>query len=149
MAIYVPNEDVYDVDIADIAKGYGIKAEVVDGQDVLAVAESAKRAVKRAREGKGPTFIECKTTRFYEHDMGIPDLCRNVPRTKEEIEGLRKRDPIIVCRDQLLVEHVITEEMIGEIDEQVAVEIKEAEEYADQGERPDPTLINLSTLYAN
>ena len=149
LAIYVPNEDVYDVDIADIARGYGIEAEVVDGQDVLAVAESAKKATERARNGGGPTFIECKTTRFYEHDMGIPDLARNVPRSKEEIAELRKRDPISICRDRLLLEQVLSEEMIDVIDEQAAAEVKEAEEYAEQGERPDPSLININTLYAN
>lgn len=149
LAIYVPNEDVYDVDIANIARGYGIKAEVIDGQDVLVIADAAKKAVRRAREGKGPTFIECKTQRFYEHDMGIPDLYRNVPRTKEEIAKLRERDPIVVCRDKLLVEHVLTEEMIEEFDEKAQAEVLEAEEFAEAGSRPDPSLINPSMLYAN
>ncbi len=54
-------------DIADRARGFGIPAAIVDGNDVLAVREETQRAVQRARTGEGPTLIECKTTRWERH----------------------------------------------------------------------------------
>ena len=56
--------------IADRAAAYGMPGEVVDGQDVMAVYDSAERAVQRARLGGGPTLIECKTYRYYGHHQG-------------------------------------------------------------------------------
>lgn len=56
-------------DIADRSKGYGIPGVIVDGMDVIAVYEAASEAIKRAREGLGPTLIECKTYRYRGHSV--------------------------------------------------------------------------------
>ena len=58
--------------VADRACGYGIPGVIVDGMDVIAVYKAAQQAVKRAREGKGPTLLECKTYRFRGHFEGDP-----------------------------------------------------------------------------
>ena len=58
------------VDVADRAAGYGMPGVVVDGMDAIAVYEAAGEAVERARKGAGPTLLECKTYRFYDH-VGI------------------------------------------------------------------------------
>jgi pyruvate dehydrogenase E1 component alpha subunit len=63
-------------DISDRAKGYNIPGVIVDGQDPVAVYEVACEAVERARAGKGPSFIECKTYRVEVHFVGDPALPR-------------------------------------------------------------------------
>ena len=55
------------VDVADRAAGYGMPGVVVDGMDAMAVYESAEAAIDRARSGEGPTLLECKTYRFFDH----------------------------------------------------------------------------------
>ncbi len=66
--IWVRASEVYGiVDLAQRAQGYGIEGRVVDGNDVLAVYNLAKYAVTKARSGGGPTIIECKTYRWYDH----------------------------------------------------------------------------------
>lgn len=76
--------------LADRAAAYGIPAESVDGNDVLAVYESARGAVDRARAGEGPTLIEAKTYRMKGH--AEHDGQSYVP--KEELEEWTRRDPI-------------------------------------------------------
>ena len=71
--MWVPTSAAYPKEnIADLAFGYGIPAEVVDGQDVMAVFEAVQTATDRARAGKGPSFIECKTYHFRSHMEGSP-----------------------------------------------------------------------------
>jgi acetoin:2,6-dichlorophenolindophenol oxidoreductase subunit alpha len=79
-------------DIAVRAAGYGMASEICDGMDVLAVRAAALGAVERARGGGGPTLIEAKTYRFYDHE-GISGL-RIAYRTEEEVEQWRARDPL-------------------------------------------------------
>ena len=83
-------------DIADRAAGYGMPGHVVDGQDVVAVYESAQAAVERARRGDGPTLLECKTYRFKPHYPIFDE-----ERPAEEIEQWLKRDPLTILRDRL------------------------------------------------
>lgn len=78
------------LNLADRAKAYGMPSEIVDGNDVLAVYGSAKRAVDRARDGGGPSFIECKTFRMRGH--AAHDNQSYV--AKATLEQWRKRDPI-------------------------------------------------------
>jgi TPP-dependent pyruvate/acetoin dehydrogenase alpha subunit len=76
--------------LADKAPGYGIAAEIVDGNAVLAVYAAARRAVERARAGEGPTLLECKTYRMKGH--AEHDAQSYV--SKEELAGWQERDPI-------------------------------------------------------
>jgi pyruvate dehydrogenase E1 component alpha subunit/2-oxoisovalerate dehydrogenase E1 component alpha subunit len=85
------------LNLADRAKAYGMPTEIVDGNDVLAVYGSSKRAVDRAREGGGPSFIECKTFRMRGH--AAHDNQSYV--AKETLEQWRKRDPIAHFEKQL------------------------------------------------
>ena len=85
-------------DVAARAAGYGIPGVIVDGNDIFAVNRAAYQAVQRAREGDGPTLIECKTYRWRAHTerKTQPD-----PRDKEEIEAWRRKDPIARLLGQL------------------------------------------------
>ena len=76
-------------DVADRAPGYGMPGVIVDGMDVLAVYEGAKEAIARARAGGGPTLLECKTYRFYDH-VGVKGM--RIPyRSEEEVDRFATR----------------------------------------------------------
>lgn len=79
------------LNVVDRAKAYGMPGEIVDGNDVAAVYLAAKRAVARARAGKGPTFLEFKTMRMHGHSEHDP--AKYVPR--ELLEEWKKKDPIL------------------------------------------------------
>ena len=82
---------------ADRAPAYGLPAEVVDGNDVVAVLEVASRAVERARAGDGPTIIEALTYRQYGHSRSDPAKYR----PKEEVDEWLKRDPLTLLAERL------------------------------------------------
>ena len=101
-------------DIADAAKTYGIPGVVVDGQDVLQVYNAAKTAVDRARAGEGPTLIEAKTYRYYNHwgapgakpgelgAFGYDPLAISSFRPEREVRDWMARDPVDICRNTLI-----------------------------------------------
>ncbi|MCP4754662.1 MAG: thiamine pyrophosphate-dependent dehydrogenase E1 component subunit alpha [Proteobacteria bacterium] len=149
VAQYMPIKDAYPMDdLADLASAYGIPAVVVDGQDVLAVAEAVTEAVEKAREGKGPAFIECKTARFSAHGIGNPDQIHGVDRDPKEIEELRKRDPIEMFRKSLLDQRVLTPEDVERIDQEANAEVADAEKFIDESPFPDDPSILDKALYA-
>lgn len=120
-------------DIADRAAAYGIPGVIVDGQDVVAVHEAASEAIARARRGEGPTLLECKTYRFYDHvgrDFGMLD------RDEDEVASWRARDPILLWRRELAERGVLSEADADAITERIAEEMEEAIEFAAQS--PDP-----------
>lgn len=121
-------------DISDRATAYGIPGVTVDGNDVIAVYEAVKEAVKRARQGEGPTLIECKTYRHRGHFEGDP----TVYRSEEEVEQWKKKDPIKRFRKKLLELGTVTEEELNSIDEEVDKMVEEAVEYAKKGKFPEP-----------
>jgi TPP-dependent pyruvate/acetoin dehydrogenase alpha subunit len=102
--------------VADRASAYGFDGVVVDGTDVLAVYREAKRAIEKAREGGGPTLLECQTLRMEGH--AVHDDAFYVP--KELFEEWAKRDPIERFRIWLQ-EHA---ELSNEEDEQIAGQVK-------------------------
>lgn len=133
LAIHVTTEEMTPTpNVSDWVQGYNIPRVVVDGQDVIAVAEAAQVAIEHARSGKGPYMIEAKTVRLGSHTVGFPDLISSTPRTKEQIDELRKRDPIVICREKLLEADVLTSELIQEIQEEAEKEIEEAESFVDE-----------------
>jgi pyruvate dehydrogenase E1 component alpha subunit len=79
-------------DVADRAPGYGMPGVIVDGMDAIAVYEAAGEAIARARAGAGPTLLECKTYRFYDH-VGVRGMGMAY-RSDEEVIAWKKRDPI-------------------------------------------------------
>jgi pyruvate dehydrogenase E1 component alpha subunit len=110
---------------------------IVDGMDVLAVYEAVKEAVKRAKSGKGPTLIECKTYRFRGHHEGDPNLGGRY-RTKEEVVEWRKRCPIECFKDKLIKEKVTKKREVDEIEENVKRRVEEAFVYAMESPFPKP-----------
>jgi len=129
--------------VADRAISYGISGIVVDGNDVFSVYSAAQEAVSRAREGKGPTILECKTYRRGGHSRS--DACRYRP--KEEEEAWLAKDPIPRVKKKLIEMGVLTLERAKEIEDQIKTEITEAIEYAQKSPFPEPedTLLNVFT----
>ncbi len=127
--------------VAERASSYGIPGKVVDGNNVFSVYEAAKEAISRAREGKGPTLLECKTYRRGGHSRS--DACRY--RDKEEEKVWLAKDPIPQARKKLIQMGVLTEEKVKRIEEKVKKEIEDAIEYARKSPSPEPedTLVNV------
>jgi pyruvate dehydrogenase E1 component alpha subunit len=120
--------------VADRAVAYGIPGVVVDGNDVLAVYEATQKAVERAREGEGPTLIECKTYRHKGHSRVDPAKYR--PR--EEVEEWLAKDPIKRFKEKLLQINTLTESEIQQIEKEVSDEIEEAVKFAVESPYPAP-----------
>jgi pyruvate dehydrogenase E1 component alpha subunit len=130
---YTAYEDVTAGSIGGRPEAFGIPAEEVDGQDVLAVYEAAARAVERARRGEGPSFLECRTYRFRGHHVG--DVDRSYYRTKDEEDRWQaERDPIA-----LLAARLGDDAEIDRIRERVEAEIDAAVAYALNAPFPDPS----------
>ena len=123
-------------DIADRASGYGMPGVIVDGQDALAVREAAERSVARARDGGGPSLIECKTYRYYGHHQG--DDTRRY-RTPEEEAAARERDCIRRFREQMVSAGILSREELDVIDRGNREKLDEAVKFAEAGPLPDPS----------
>ena len=121
-------------DLSARAKAYGFPGVSVDGNDVLAVYDAASQAIVRARSGEGPTFIECKTYRWYGHSEIDPAKYR----TKDEVESWKKKDPIPRFEKYLLERKILTEDLKKQIADQTTAEINEAVDFADQSPYPEP-----------
>jgi len=116
-------------DLTKKAAAYGIAADAVDGMDVLAVGDAARRAIDRIRSGTGPYFLECKTYRFRAHSMYDPELYRS----KAEVEEWKKRDPISNLAALLKQQGGINDADLAEIERDVAKELDDAVAYAEAG----------------
>ncbi|MGE5530420.1 MAG: thiamine pyrophosphate-dependent dehydrogenase E1 component subunit alpha [Patescibacteria group bacterium] len=130
-------------DLAERAKGYLMPSEIVDGMDVLAVKDAVARAAERARNGGGPTFIECKTYRYYGHSRSDP----RVYRTKEEEAHWKGRDPIPTFARRLVTSGVITEAEAAEVEALAKRDVEEATAFARQSPYPAPEQL-YEDLYA-
>jgi pyruvate dehydrogenase E1 component alpha subunit len=120
-------------DIAERAKGYDIPGYVVDGNDVEAVFNAVKKAADRARAGKGPTLIECKTYRWRTHFEGEPDTYR----TPAEVQDWKDKCPVKCYSEQLLKEKIVTEDDLKRIAAEVEDEMNRAIEFARKSPLPD------------
>jgi acetoin:2,6-dichlorophenolindophenol oxidoreductase subunit alpha len=121
-------------DLARRAHGYGIPGVTADGNDVLAVHSAAAEAVERARSGEGPTLVHLETYRFGGHFVGDAEEYR----TKEEVAGRRDLDPIPRLEARLVSEGVLAEEACARVHDAVAVEVAEAERFAEESPYPEP-----------
>lgn len=122
------------LNLADRAKAYGMPSEIIDGNDVLAVYRSARRAVDRARDGGGPTFIEAKTFRMRGH--AAHDNQSYV--SKEVLDQWRKRDPIAHFEKHLKENKVATAAEVEEVKKRVAKLLDEDLAWAESQPSPAP-----------
>jgi pyruvate dehydrogenase E1 component alpha subunit len=127
------------------AEPFGMPGEAVDGMDVLAVRQVVGRAVERARREKTPSLIEAQTYRFRGHSMRDPAAA--VYRTKTEVEGERKRDPILLFHDRLVEAGQLTEAEGKAMEQEVAEAVQESVDFA-EASPPPPVEWLLTDVYA-
>ena len=128
---------------ADRAQAYGFDGVVVYGTDVLAVCSEARLAVESAREGGGPTLIECLTLRMEGH--AVHDDAFYVP--KEMFEEWAKRDPLERFRTWLRENADFTDEQEDEIRGEVKKLLNDAVKRAEESPIPDQSTL-LDGVYA-
>ena len=118
-------------DLAARAVAYGMHSITVDGQDVEAVYRAASRALKHARDGKGPVFLLANTYRLTGHYVGDPQVYRDKDALKEERET---KDPIRLLGARL----ELSDEQFAAIDAEVTAEVEASVEFAKAGTDPAP-----------
>jgi TPP-dependent pyruvate/acetoin dehydrogenase alpha subunit len=123
--------------VADRAKAYGFEGVVVDGTDVLAVYREAKRAIEKARDGGGPTLVECLTLRMEGH--AVHDDASYVP--KEMFEEWAKRDPVERYRSWLRENAQFSDEEEDEIRAEVKKTLGDAIKRAEESPLPDASAL--------
>jgi TPP-dependent pyruvate/acetoin dehydrogenase alpha subunit len=101
--------------------------------DLWAVRDAVAQAGERARSGEGPTFLNCKTYRYYGHSMSDKRLYR----TREEEQRWLDRDPITLAAERLIKEGIMEADAVAAIEEDARVEMEEAVAFAQSS--PDPT----------
>ena len=121
-------------DIAKRASSYGIPGVSVDGNDVLAVYEAAREAIKRARKGEGPTLIECRTYRQRGHSRWDPATYR----PKQEVEEWLTKDPIHRLKRRLLENGELSENEAMRIEKEAAEIVEAAVKFAIDSPYPAP-----------
>ena len=127
-------------DIWKLGLSYEMPCAPVDGMDPVAVAESVKEAVDRARKGDGPTFLEMKTYRYKGHSMSDAQKYR----TKDEVAEYQKIDPITKVLDMIKKNKWATDQEIQVIQDDVKATVKEAVDYAESSPFP-----SNDSLYEN
>jgi pyruvate dehydrogenase E1 component alpha subunit len=121
------------VDIYKLADAYEMPADSIDGMNAEAVHESVARAVKRAREGDGPTLIEIKTYRYKGHSISDPQKYR----TKEEVDEYKQRDPIEQVAATILDNKYASQEDLDAINKRVEAEVEESVKFAEESPWPN------------
>lgn len=136
-------------DIVDRAAGYGMPGVIVDGMDVVAVHEAAVEAVARARAGGGPSLIEAKTYRFYNHH-GVQNLGLKY-RTDDEVALWKERDPIFSFEQRLIDAGLVTAADIEAVWATLRADIEAAIAFAEESPLPtrDQILTDVYTLQAD
>jgi pyruvate dehydrogenase E1 component alpha subunit len=116
-------------DLCAKAASYGVPTLRADGQDIVAVHETTKRAQREVREGRGPFFVEYRTYRYRAHSMFDPELYRD----KREVEEWKARGPLHTFSARLKAEGKLTEEEFLALDREAGLEVDRAVAFAESG----------------
>ena len=118
--------------LSDRGKAYGIKSEIVDGMDIIAVRDAAIRAIEYCRSGKGPYILEMKTYRYRGHSMSDPAKYR----TRDEVEKIRKTSDPIENIKILLNKMGVEDKVLKDIDVKIKSQIADAAKFAQVSSEP-------------
>lgn len=134
-AISVGSKEQYaNKKMSERAAGYGFSGETVDGSDFTETYLAFVKAVKDARAGKGPALIEMMVSRLTSHSA---DDDHTIYRSKEELDTLKEKDPLLAFEKQLMDEGYMTKEEMQAMDKELKAEINKATDDAEA--MPDPT----------
>jgi len=122
---------------------FEIEGIQVDGMNVLAVRDAAKKAIKHARDGKGPMILEMNTYRYRGHSMSDPAKYR----TREEVTKTRaESDPIEMVKQRLLDEKWANDDDFKTIGKEIKVIVADCAEFAQTSPEPDPSELYTDVL---
>ena len=121
------------IDIYKLADAYEMPSDKLDGMTPEIVHEGVARAVKRARDGDGPTLLEMKTYRYRGHSVSDPQKYRS----KDEVEEYKDQDPLIKVRKTILDNNFATEATLQEIDEKINGIVEASVKFAEDSPWPD------------
>ncbi len=130
------------VDIYKLADAYEMPADKIDGMTAEAVHEGVARAVKRAREGDGPTLLEMKTYRYRGHSVSDPQKYRS----KDEVEEYKNQDPITKVTNTILANKFATEAELKAIDDKITAIVEGSVKFAEESPWPDDSEV-LKDVY--
>jgi len=130
------------IDIYKLADAYDMPSDKVDGMTPELVHEGVARAVKRARDGEGPTLLEMKTYRYRGHSVSDPQKYRS----KDEVEEYKDQDPILKVRKTILENNFATEAALQEIDEKINGIVEASVKFAEDSPWPDDSEV-LKDVY--
>ncbi|WP_207493314.1 pyruvate dehydrogenase (acetyl-transferring) E1 component subunit alpha [Aridibaculum aurantiacum] len=132
------------IDIYKLADAYDMPGDMVDGMNPEPVHQAVERAVKRAREGGGPTLLEMKTYRYKGHSISDPQKYRR----KEELEEYKEKDPIVMVAKKILEEQYATQEELDAIDARINEVVEESVRFAEESPWPDDSEV-LKDVYVD
>ena len=121
------------IDIYKLADAYEMPSDKLDGMTPEVVHEGVARAVKRARDGEGPTLLEMKTYRYRGHSVSDPQKYRS----KDEVEEYKDQDPLIKVRKTILDNNFASEATLQEIDEKINGIVEASVKFAEESPWPD------------
>ena len=122
---------------------FEIEGLEVDGMNVLEVRDASRKAIKHARDGKGPMILEMKTYRYRGHSMSDPAKYRS----RDEVTKTRsERDPIDMAKARLLDEKWVTEDELKAIDKEIKAIVVDSAEFAQTSPEPDPSELYTDVL---
>ncbi|WP_262056632.1 dehydrogenase E1 component subunit alpha/beta [Streptomyces sp. STR69] len=129
---FSPESEQHRAPLSARAAGYGIEYQHVDGNDVLAVAQTMTGLVARLRAGAGPVLLEAETYRWHGHYEGDPERYRPA----EEVAAAKERDPLLIARRQL------DAAAADAVDEEIDKEIEAAIDWARSLPEPAPETLH-------
>lgn len=132
------------IDIYKLGDAYEMPADQVDGMKPEAVHDAVARAVKRAREGGGPTLLEIKTYRYKGHSISDPQKYRS----KEEVDQYKTKDPITEVLQIIKENKFATDEEIKAINERIDKVVEDSVTFAEESPWPDESEV-LKDVYVD
>ena len=121
------------IDIYKLADAYEMPSDKIDGMTAEAVHDGVVRAVKRARDGEGPTLLEMKTYRYRGHSVSDPQKYRS----KDEVEDYKNQDPIAKVHSTIIENKFATEEELKAIDDKISLIVEASVKFAEESPWPD------------
>jgi len=123
-----------EADLARRGMGFAMPCRNVNGNVLDEVIEALGEACDRARSGQGPSYLVMNTYRFRGHSMSDPLKYR----TRDELERAKQQDPIVLYREKLRKQGIVNDEMLEDMEQQIAAIVDEAVQFANASPHPEP-----------
>ena len=124
-----------DQDLVKKARAMGVRGTSLDGNDAISVFKTAKKLVERIRSGRGPEFLECMTYRHRGHVGPNYDIDKGL-RSKEELKGWMKKDPIDLIERKIIASKLATSRELDAIIAEIDGRVKAAQKKGLSGRWP-------------